>query len=55
MSSLQICPSSSKVGIDDFVDIIIKDFRVDHQSSEENVFDFNLLDFDQDIAVLIGE
>ena len=55
MSSLQICPSSFKVGIDDFVDIIMKDFRVDHKSSEENVFDFSLLDIDQDIAVLIGE
>ena len=44
VSSLKICPSFSKVGIDDFVDGVMKDFRVDHQSLEEIMFDFSLLD-----------
>ena len=44
VSSLKICTSFSKVGIDDFVDGVMKDFRVDHQSLEDKVFDCSLLD-----------
>ena len=44
VSSVKISPSFSSVGIEEFEEGDIKDFKIGHQSLDERFSDFNLSD-----------